>query len=148
MPGGNNGYWSVGDRVERLKHMHADGLSCSIIAARLGGGVSRSGVIGKLHRLVKRGEITAVLFKTPRVRSPRKPRLMQQRRARVQRPVDALAPAPSPELFAAFEAASMADEPPPLPGPPRTLMSLGERDCRWPVGDPRHADFRFCARPK
>lgn len=25
-----------------------------------------------------------------------------------------------------------------------TLMDLTERSCRWPVGDPRHNDFRFC----
>ena len=28
-----------------------------------------------------------------------------------------------------------------------TLISLTERMCRWPFGDPRHKDFHFCGRP-
>lgn len=27
-----------------------------------------------------------------------------------------------------------------------TIRTLGEGMCRWPVGDPKEADFRFCAR--
>lgn len=26
----------------------------------------------------------------------------------------------------------------------KTLADLEANDCRWPVGDPRHADFHFC----
>ncbi len=25
-----------------------------------------------------------------------------------------------------------------------TIMELRENMCRWPMGDPTHADFRFC----
>ncbi len=30
--------------------------------------------------------------------------------------------------------------------PPRKLplTNLGNRECRWPIGDPRHDDFAFC----
>jgi GcrA cell cycle regulator len=26
----------------------------------------------------------------------------------------------------------------------KTVESLESCDCRWPIGDPRHADFHFC----
>lgn len=42
--------WSV-EAVERLKALHAQGLSGSELASRLGGGLTRSAIFGKLHRL-------------------------------------------------------------------------------------------------
>lgn len=39
------------ERVEALKLPHKDGLSASLIAKNLGGGLSRNAVIGKIHRL-------------------------------------------------------------------------------------------------
>jgi GcrA cell cycle regulator len=27
---------------------------------------------------------------------------------------------------------------------PKTVDTLEMKDCRWPIGDPRHADFHFC----
>ncbi|MBX9590484.1 MAG: GcrA family cell cycle regulator [Hyphomonadaceae bacterium] len=26
----------------------------------------------------------------------------------------------------------------------KTVASLGAKDCRWPIGDPREQDFHFC----
>lgn len=26
----------------------------------------------------------------------------------------------------------------------KTVETLEHSDCRWPIGDPRHADFHFC----
>jgi hypothetical protein len=42
--------WSE-EAVERLKALHAQGLSGSALASRLGGGLTRSAIFGKLHRL-------------------------------------------------------------------------------------------------
>jgi len=28
---------------------------------------------------------------------------------------------------------------------PKMLVDLESHDCRWPLGDPREPDFRFCA---
>jgi hypothetical protein len=39
------------ERVEELKRLWAKGLSSSQIAKQLGGGLTRNGVIGKIHRL-------------------------------------------------------------------------------------------------
>lgn len=27
---------------------------------------------------------------------------------------------------------------------PKTVATLETNDCRWPIGDPREADFHFC----
>src|SRR5258708_3785940 len=40
-----------GDRVELLKKLWQEGISASPIAAQLGAGITRNGVIGKVHRL-------------------------------------------------------------------------------------------------
>jgi GcrA cell cycle regulator len=45
-----NGVWTD-DRIERLKAYWSAGLSGSQIARRLGAGISRNAVIGKVHRL-------------------------------------------------------------------------------------------------
>ena len=39
------------ERVELLKKLWTEGLSASQIASRLGSGVTRNAVIGKVHRL-------------------------------------------------------------------------------------------------
>ena len=31
---------------------------------------------------------------------------------------------------------------------PKSLLDLESRDCRWPIGEPRQLDFRFCGRPQ
>jgi GcrA cell cycle regulator len=30
----------------------------------------------------------------------------------------------------------------------KTVASLEAGDCKWPIGDPRHADFHFCGAPQ
>lgn len=48
--------WTA-EKVQKLKDLQASGLSCAEIAAALGGGLSRSAVIGKLNRLgIKSGK--------------------------------------------------------------------------------------------
>ena len=54
------------DRVETLKKLWADGLSASQIAGKLGMGVTRNAVIGKVHRLNLAGRVN-----TPRAQTPR-----------------------------------------------------------------------------
>jgi GcrA cell cycle regulator len=38
------------------------------------------------------------------------------------------------------------EQPPRQPKPLRPLEMLGNRDCRWPLGDPRSPDFKFCGK--
>lgn len=30
----------------------------------------------------------------------------------------------------------------------KTVQTLSSNDCRWPIGDPQHADFHFCGKHK
>jgi len=57
------------ERVELLKKLWTEGHSASQIAARLGMGVTRNAVIGKVHRLNLSGRVTQ-----PRSTEPRAPR--------------------------------------------------------------------------
>ena len=113
------------ERVEKLKKLWAEGLSASQIAAQLGG-VSRNAVIGKVHRLGLAGRATA-----PRVERPR--------------------PAPQPRLHtprvSVMRAEPVVEEPlEPMPENAVTVVDLNASVCRWPLGDPSTAEFRFCGR--
>jgi GcrA cell cycle regulator len=141
---GNQGPWADETRVELLRKLWADGLSCSQIAKQLGG-VSRSAVIGKVHRLGLAGRPTAskparTVFKSP---PPVKPsaqlEVRHQARAFGETRVPPVVPAP----------------PPPPPPSPRfvdeapgtaTVLTLGASMCRWPIGDPQLESFTFCGR--
>ena len=111
------------ERIEDLKRYWDRGLSCSQIATRLGG-VTRNAVIGKVSRLGL----------APRMQ-PRKPSsrvikpLPQQRR---WVPPVTTEPLPPPQDIDTARVASVLD--------------LRDHHCRWPIGDPKAADFGFCGR--
>jgi len=127
-------------RVEALTNLWGDGLSASLIAARLGG-TTRNAVIGKVRRLGLQGRATLVARRSPpRPRSiPRtpesrsKPRLLRGRVSlKTPRP---RRPAMPPELGVA-------------PERPVTVLTLTPANCNWPEGDPKRPDFHFCGRDK
>jgi GcrA cell cycle regulator len=122
--------WSE-DRVERLKVLWADGLSASQVAKQLGG-VTRNAVIGKVHRLGLAGRAAGGRIARPRQAPSPRPR----------RPVAPRA-APRGPMIAALVAA-------PAPEGPGLIASMSElcgHVCKWPIGDPKSADFSFCGRP-
>lgn len=112
------------ERVEQLKKLWAEGLSASQIA-RVLGDVTRNAVIGKVHRLGLSGRASPARVERPRfAKSPRrlaKPLLAE--------PVFIEEPEPEPE-----------------PGEWTTVLTLKERMCKWPIGNPGDMNFRFCAR--
>lgn len=110
------------ERVNTLRELWGNGKSASEIAKILGGGISRNAVIGKAHRLNLSGRPSPI---------KRKPTSVAER----PRPAPVMAPkpkvvAPEPETTA--------------PAGGATILSLTERMCRWPIGDPRTPQFRFC----
>jgi GcrA cell cycle regulator len=123
------------ERIEQLRTLWHDGLSASQIAAVLGG-ITRNAVIGKAHRLGLTGRPSPI--KAGSVGSSR-PRV---RRPRVERPS-----VPRPPLAAApvrrFEPVQVE---PVEEVPGATILTLTDRLCKWPIGDPRAADFHFCGR--
>jgi len=125
------------ERVSALKKLWVEGLSASQIAKQLGG-VTRNAVIGKVHRLGLAGRATPSRpAKRPRPVQAR-PRLATTAPA-PQRP--RMAPAPSHlMLVPALEPVRNED------GAVTTVLTLNDRVCKWPIGDPSEADFAFCGR--
>lgn len=117
------------EQVEAAAKMLSEGLSYSQIGARLG--LTRNTVIGKMAR-VGLAKLTKnrPSGKGLRHRAPSLPALPQTRRI---------------ELPAASEAKAFRSAAP-VAGERRrvTLMELGPDSCRYGVGDPREAGFRFC----
>ena len=133
------------ERVELLKKLWSEGLSASQIAGRLGS-VTRNAVIGKVHRLGLSGRATTSRMKSHRPR-PR------------ANPVKRLAAKPR---FAnvgntALQRIYQADVEPYVPPVEELSIPLAERKsiqtlldnhCRWPIGDPQEAQFHFCGKNK
>lgn len=134
------------ERVAELKRLWADGHSASQIVAAFDCGMTRSGVIGKVHRLklpqrsqdsnnqASRAARAARSPKAPAVK--RAPKSIggggpyMARRAR-NRPVPAAA----------------SQEPPAMPLISE-LTALCAHHCRWPIGDPQEPAFGFCGHPR
>jgi GcrA cell cycle regulator len=117
-------YWSD-DRVKQLKRLWQEGLSASQVARALGG-VSRSAVIGKVHRLglAARGSSS----QPTRQRTPRSLR---------------------PQLAKSAPTIALVEvDPLPLAdGTFATMRTIDKHMCRWPIGNPISLQFHFCGRP-
>lgn len=114
------------DRIETLKRMWDAGASAGQIALELGG-VTRNGVIGKVHRLGLPGHRRAPASRPAASPRPRPPRIRSQIVA------DIVAGAPAiPLLYV------------PPQGQRRGLLELTELTCRWPFGEPGTIGFYFC----
>ncbi|MEE9360584.1 MAG: GcrA family cell cycle regulator [Hyphomicrobium sp.] len=131
------------DRVDLLKKLWAEGLSASQIAGRLGS-VTRNAVIGKVHRLGLSGRATTSRMKShrPRQRMAAK-RLAKSRYATIG----------NPALRALYNAETNVYLPPTeelvIPVAERkSIQTLTEVTCRWPIGDPQNTEFHFCGKNK
>lgn len=133
------------ERVELLRKLWLEGLSASQIANTLSNGITRNAVIGKVHRLGLSGRIKASAPSLPRPRSkPIRPAAPRHAAPAVRgntalalkaHPVEILEPAPIEDVV--------------IPISERvTIMELKEAMCRWPLGDPTSAEFRFCGAKK
>ncbi|WP_300544543.1 GcrA family cell cycle regulator [Maricaulis sp.] len=128
------------ERVEQLKKLWSEGLSASQIAKQLGG-VTRNAVIGKVHRLGLSGRATPSR-PARRTVKPSRPRTTTASTAPAARPVSR----PSPSTAPAASAPAPV-EPAVLPsGEFATVLTLRDSMCKWPIGDPAQAEFRFCGR--
>ena len=136
------------ERVEQLRKLWSEGLSASQIAGRLGG-VTRNAVIGKVHRLGLSGRATTSRMKTHRPRT----------RAAVpaKRPAAKVAPRFAQLGNPAVRALYQPEAEPFVPAAEelvipvaerKTIQTLVECSCRWPIGDPQESDFHFCGRQK
>ena len=110
------------ERVEQLKTLWNDGLSASQVA-RVLGGVTRNAVIGKVHRLGLAGRASPTRSDRPRHSSAHKS-------------IVRTAP-PEPEIVEE-DPITLED------GSFATVLTINDRMCRWPIGDPSKGEFHFC----
>ncbi len=123
--------------------------SASEIARKIG--FTRNAVIGKAHRLGladKTGKkvktattgATSMVAKTvmAKTRVSSGQRVMMRALPKMPMP-SSLPPRDNYRPLAALNSASR--------GEGISVTKAGERQCRWPVGDPRSPDFRFCGCP-
>ncbi len=134
------------ERVGLLRKLWVEGLSASQIAAQIGPDVSRNAVIGKLHRLGLSGRGKAPASAPGRARKSVPPSSEPPAAVAPPAPVPCVRSAPMvvPGLAQADGAPNAFLEVV-VPWSQRvTIMELRESMCRWPLGDPTAADFRFC----
>jgi GcrA cell cycle regulator len=114
------------ERVEQLKTLWTEGLSASQIARALGG-VTRNAVIGKVHRLGLAGRAGPARSERPRSVSHKSVVRMAQ-----------------PEPPVVEEDPIILED-----GGFATVLTINDRMCRWPIGDPAENEFHFCGhKPK
>ncbi len=126
------------ERVDLLSKMWLEGRSASQIAAELGQGVTRNAVIGKVHRLGLSGRAAATT-RAPagRLRSKPAPKAAAERAPEATATLETPAPLPVPVAQPSSDVV--------IPFSNRvTIMELRDTMCRWPLGDPTSADFRYC----
>ena len=132
------------ERVAQLETLWAEGLTSTQIANHLGG-ITRNSVIGKVHRL-KLGSRSPLKPKPARMyhrnagasRSIATPRETKARQKFAGNPVvrelfKTQTFVPTPELVIPLKER-------------KHLLQLEDSNCKWPIGDPHHADFHFCGR--
>lgn len=147
------------DRIDLLKQLWTEGRSASQIAAQLGG-ITRNAVIGKVHRLKLETRLRTVGMEADvelRAFAPQRAMLAQvvepEPASVVSHParrathsiVGATALKTEPEISMADDAAPQRQSGEVVPMSRNlTLVQLSDRTCKWPLGDPLAAEFRFC----
>jgi hypothetical protein len=120
------------EREEELVKLAPSANRVSDIAWALG--VSRNSVIGKMRRMREKGVVIETHFgEQPRpdaMPTAPKPKLVSLQPRRSLPPPDPLQPEPALELFTMRRL---------------SLLELGPRTCRWPVGD--EPPYLFCGNP-
>jgi len=114
------------DRIGRLKTLWLEGQTAEQIARDLANGITRSAVLGKVHRMGLSGGRSGRPPKRPDA-APNPPRLAPTG-CLAARPIDA-----HPVLAIEHGLA--------------TVLSVRRCQCRWPFGEPGAADFSLCGQP-
>jgi GcrA cell cycle regulator len=123
------GYWTA-ERIEMLKTLWTKGETADAIAVRLGG-LSRSAVLGKIHRLrlhTDEAPLNAPAKRRPADKNASSEGLARRRRRTSYKKRASAAPAPVRQY--------------------KSLLELTNVTCRWPHGRPGTDRFFFCGAPE
>jgi GcrA cell cycle regulator len=163
------------ERVFQLSRLWMEGRSASQIATAMGAGLTRNAVIGKVHRLGLAGRVKSNASAPGVAESalgqrgnssdaaiievavaPRRAATRQSSGHSLSAPASAVATA----RLQGNTALAMAEAPAEAVKPARsphevvvpmslkvTIVELRESMCKWPIGDPSSADFRYCGSP-
>jgi GcrA cell cycle regulator len=110
------------ERVALLRKMWGEGKTAAEIASTLGN-VTRNAVIGKAHRLKLSNRISPIQQNNKKPSAP-------------ARAANAATPKGSSRKIVIREEDIQVKRIP--------LVELTPRQCRWPLGDPKDAEFTFC----
>ena len=139
------------ERIELLRKLWSEGLSASQIASELGQ-VTRNAVIGKVHRLglAGRAKVSTASVARP-VRKAPAHRVaavgVSSGVTAIARPVMRGNAALKVMSLQQEESYALVQEPEDVVIPMSqrvTIMELREGMCKWPMGDPSSAEFRYC----
>ena len=136
------------ERIELLQKLWLEGWSASRVARELAHGITRNAVIGKVYRLgLSRGAKALpgnVPASPPHPKAPRRP---AHRHATSPQVAGNTALALHPFVMEAPAPQTVRGVVVPM-SEPVTIVELRESMCRWPIGDPAQAEFRFCGAKK
>jgi GcrA cell cycle regulator len=147
--------WSL-EQDARLKSLFRQNLSASQIAVELGCGLSRNAVIGRIHRLGLSGkrsrlrssglaQCAARIGRNSRDDAELKRRIENRQSARqADRPKPKNTRASALDETFGMVADGVIDLPADYSPDAVTFADLRFYQCRWPMGDPRTAEFLFC----
>lgn len=157
------------DRLGRIVDAHEAGKSFVLIARAVGGGASKNACIGQARRIGlpfrdssgasmgdaegrrvlirQRQAASAARDERRRLRAAQREqraaeRAEHHRRVAARKPDGRLPPVPAETRRTTALALTL----PPMAG--RRISDLGPTQCKFPIGDPRDADFAFCGRLK
>lgn len=134
------------ERIALLKKMWKEGKSAAEIAKTLGKGVTRNAVIGKAHRMGLSGRPSPIKKPAPASKKEAAAAPARKESKDVKKAAPPAGGKANPALAKeAEELKKIEKEIVPLGGGV-SLLELTERMCKWPIGDPREADFTFCGR--
>jgi GcrA cell cycle regulator len=153
------------EKVDLLRQLWLDGRSASQISTALGQGLTRNAVIGKVHRLGLAGR--AKTSSNSPSASSGVPRAPSSRRTTVRAATEVGGVASgvgggtsSVRIVQGNTALALLHESAIEAQPARvkeevvvpmslrvTIVELREAMCRWPLGDPASAEFRYCGSP-
>ncbi len=121
------------EKIAKLKKLWSEGLTTGEIGKRLG--VSKNAVVGKAHRLGLKGRPSPI---------KRQDTSAAAAAAATAAPGGAAAAATGTVSAPVSSSSSSSSKKESVKI--FTLTDLNHNTCRWPIGDPKHEDFRFCGK--